>query len=261
MFHKTIIFSQPFRKNGLRANPLLSSNQPRSFLGGMFWKATNVFVFEILAVMFRSGTWGVWRFSRSEHAFLPSPKEIEGWPVSFPGGNVGFQGKISAAQGDNDCFQRETMLFQGGNRGFQGKIAAAQGNDDGFQGKTMPSEWCSMEKTRFSRGKTRFSRENPRFSREKHDFQRGKHNFQGKIREGGAGEAAAAAEGGVNHLKIPRFGQSLRNDLSVRPKRALRSISELGWVPPQTRVFLRGRGTSLERVKNRQKMKKIEDFP
>ena len=52
--------------------------------------------------------------------------------------NVGCQGKIAAAQGDNDCFQRETMLFQGGNRGFQGKIAAAQGNDDGFQGKTMP---------------------------------------------------------------------------------------------------------------------------
>jgi hypothetical protein len=44
-----------------------------------------------------------------------------------------------------------------------------------------------------------------------------------------------------NHLKIARFGQRLRNELSVGLKRALRSISELGWVPPQERVFPRGK--------------------
>ena len=51
---------------------------------------------------------------------------------------------------------------------------------------------------------------------------------------------------GKNQLKIARFGQRLRNELSVGLKQALRSISELGWVPPQERVFFEGREMGLK---------------
>ena len=53
-------------------------------------------------------------------------------------------------------------------------------------------------------------------------------------------EPSGQLKRGKNQLKIARFGQRLRNELSVGPKRALRSMSELGWVPPQEMVFSRG---------------------
>ena len=54
-------------------------------------------------------------------------------------------------------------------------------------------------------------------------------------------EPSGQLKRGKNQLKIARFAQRLRNKLSVGPKRALRSISELARVPPQERVFPRGR--------------------